>query len=377
MHILKDPFRPYFLLAALMAILVPMYFVCILINDYTFNEEIISSFAWHGHEMVFGFTSAVIIGFLLTASAKWTGKKTFSTPELLVSIAFWLFSRYILITQPSQAMILVFAPLPFIYILSKMFFILKGQKNFKPVVLVLTVMLGANFLHLKSTFDSNQDLVDMSYKIAGLALFALLYIFSGTLISFFTNNKFKQQIIQLNAKENILTLLLCLIAFLADIFSVVSLEKVLAPICFLLLMRRSVKLLPKNVLKTPMLAILSIGHLFLPIYFLLRFLILLNDELAVGRSDLHALFAGALGLIVLGMITRVSLGHTGREIVANKLIQISFVSTIIGTILRVFHPIILDDAINIWLHTSMGFWTLGYILYIIRFIKILFTPRPN
>ena len=103
----------------------------------------------------------------------------------------------------------------------------------------------------------------------------------------------------------------------------------------------------------------------------------MDDAFSAGKSDLHALFAGSLGLIALGMITRVSLGHTGRTIVANRVIKASFIVTALGVFLRVFHPIFLDGAINDWLHTSMGFWTLGYLLFLIGFTKILFTPRPN
>ena len=377
MHILKDPFRPYFILSAIIAVFVPMYFVGILINDYPFNEEVISSFAWHGHEMIFGFTSAILTGFLLTASAKWTGKKTFTSPELVISIVFWVIARCILIFQPSSTLLLIFAPLPFVYILLKMIYILKGQNNFLPVVSFLTLLTVSNFLHIYSSIDSNQDYVDISYKIAGIAIFSFLYIFSGKLVPFFTNNKFKEQLIVLNSKENLVTLFICIGAFVADILMITGLEKVLALISALLLARRSWNFFPKQVIKTPMLLILSVGHLFLPIYFAIRFLILMDDAFSAGKSDLHALFAGSLGLIALGMITRVSLGHTGRTIVANRVIKASFIVTALGVFLRVFHPIFLDGAINDWLHTSMGFWTLGYLLFLIGFTKILFTPRPN
>ncbi len=257
MGLLKDPFRPYFILAALLAVIVPMYFVGVLLNDYSFNEEIISSFAWHGHEMVFGFTSAVVTGFLLTASAKWTGRSTFTPVELVASIVVWLFSRYIVIAQPSEILIMIFAPLPFIYILLKMLYILRAQKNFLPVNSVLVILLISNFIQLKGSFNADQDLVDMSYKVAGLAIFSLLYIFTGKLITFFTNNKFKEQLITLGNKENMITLLICNLTFLADIFSLIQVEKILAVVCVVLLSRRSYKLLPKNVIKTPMLFILS------------------------------------------------------------------------------------------------------------------------
>jgi uncharacterized protein involved in response to NO len=352
-----------------------MYFVGVLVNDYSINEDLISSFSWHGHEMVFGFTSALITGFLLTASAKWTGKKTFSTPELVVSILIWITSRLVLLFQPSETLILVLGPLPFIYILYKMIFILKGQKNLIPVTGVISIFLGSNYLHLHSSINSDQDLVDMSYKIASIAIFVLLYIFSGKLITFFTNNKFKNKLINLMPLENILVLLICVLTILFNIFSLSNLERIFSLICSILLLRRSYKLVHIESIKDPMLLILNLGHLFFPIYFLLRFLQYFNEQAVVGRADLHSLFAGGLGLIALGMITRVSLGHTGRKIVANKWMIFAFASTFIGSILRVFHPIYLGDAINFWLHTSMGFWTLGFIIYLFNFTGLLFKPR--
>lgn len=375
MNIFKDPFRPYFILTALIGTIVPMYFVGILVNDYPMNEDFITSFSWHGHEMVFGFVSALITGFLLTASANWTGKKTVTQTELALSILIWISARAVLLIQPNAISIMLVAPLPFVYILYKMVTVLKGQRNRIPVSGVILLLLISNYLHLNASLDSDQDLVDISYKIATLAIFILLYIFSGKLITFFTNNKFKDKKIEINTKENVLVLLLCVITILMDIFSLISFELPLSIICSALLLRRSYKLVHSESLKEPMLLILNLGHLFFPLYFIIRFLSNYSEEVLIGRSDLHSMFAGALGLISIGMITRVSLGHTGRPIVANKLINLAFASTTIGVLLRVFHPIYLGDAINFWLHTSMGFWTLGFLLYLINFSKLLFKPR--
>ena len=375
MNLFKDPFRPYFILTAIIGVFVPMYFVGILNNDYPFNEDLMTSFSWHGHEMVFGFTSALITGFLLTASANWTGKKTVTMFELFLSIILWLVSRAVLIIQPSSFLILLLAPLPFVYILYKMITILKGQKNLIPVTGVITLFLGSNYLHLKGSLESNQDLVDLSYKIATTAIFILLYIFSGKLITFFSNNKFKDKTIKLNSKENIVVLALCVVTHLLNVFSLASVEAPLALLCSILLFRRSWKLVHSESIKEPMLIILNLGHLFFPIYFALRFLNLFSESFLVGRSEIHAMFAGALGLLALGMITRVSLGHTGRPIEANKLMIFAFASTTLGVALRVFHPIFLGDTINFWLHSSMGFWTLGFLLYLINFSKLLFKPR--
>jgi uncharacterized protein involved in response to NO len=377
MPLLSAPFRPFFLLTALIAVIVPMYFVCILINDYYYIGELINSFAWHGHEMVFGFSSALLTGFLLTASANWTGKATTNPTELLGLSLLWLFSRYLMFVQPNELLILFIVPLSLVLLLLKMFFILKGNRNLLPISLCVSGLTISQYIHLYGGLSLNASLIEIAYKLAGMSIFCLLFIFSGRLIPFFTNNRFRSQILSLNNRVEVITLVSVITSFIFYILDYQFAEKIFASLCLALMCHRTLKLFNHKMFEDLMVSILFVSHIWLACFFFIRVLNLFYPEVEVGQSSYHILFAGALASFALSIMTRAGLGHSGRKIEATLLTKLSFYSLTLGVCLRVFGPLIYGEAINSFLHVSMGFWTLGFILYLVKFIPIFTKKRAD
>ncbi len=367
MYFFQAPFRPFFTLTALAAILIPMYFVGIVVNGYYINEAYLSSNFWHAHEMIFGLTSALLAGFLLTAAPKWTQGKAVSSNWTLLIFFSWIVARLIMIYQPSELAIYIFCALPLILLITKLILILRGTQNAYIVLPLLSLLLLSEVFSIYGAVHENESLLESTYQVTAFIIAALLIIFSGRLIPFFVNSKFQTQLISQNKK---LDLSIVGISLGALIFSLINLKFATATLsfsCFLLLSFRFKIYFLKKILKVPMLWILFLGHLWLNTYFLLNSLALYLENLAEARAVFHALYAGALGTFAVGMMSRVSLGHSGLEMKATKLIIFSFISIFIGAMTRVFHPIFFGGLHGTLLHISMGFWTLSFILFLIKF----------
>jgi uncharacterized protein involved in response to NO len=371
-NIYRAPFRIFFCLTAIIATLVPMYFVSIMINDYYFQARFFDAFTWHGHEMVFGYTSALLSGFMLTASAHWTGKKTSTPTQLFFMSTIWLLARYLAFAQPSELAILIILPLPFIILLIKMTIILRGDRNFVPITYVLGLISAGQIINLYGCSKSNSDLIEFSYKLATYSIFTLLFFFSGRLITFFTNARFKEKLIALKLRDEFILGGIFSSYFLAYFFSHSTLEIIFASLSFILFVRRSYLLFHKRSLSEPMLYTLHIGHSFFALYFIIRLFNLTLPDYELGRSALHAFFTGTVSIFALAIMSRAVLGHSSRPIKANLLLKLAFASTILGSILRIFIPLIWSRLFDFTLHISMGFWTLGFIFFFLNFFKYFF-----
>ncbi|ATH07447.1 hypothetical protein BIY24_05670 [Halobacteriovorax marinus] len=375
MYFLQAPFRPFFTLTALAAIFIPMYFVGILVNGYYINEAYLSSSFWHAHEMIFGFTSALLSGFLLTAAPKWRQVKAVSSGWTLLLVTSWIFARVIMVSQPSELSIYFFCALPLILLIIKLFLILGRTPNAFIALPLLLALLISELLSIYGAINEHELLLESAYHLMAFIIAALLIIFSGRLIPFFVNSKFQTQLIHQNKKLDLTIVAVSFAMLVLTISGVKFATTTLSFICFLLLCIRFKLYFSKKILRVPMLWILFLGHLWLIFYFLLNSLAPYMENLAEARAVFHALYAGALGIFAIGMMSRVSLGHSGLEMKATKLITFSFISILVGAFVRVLHPIFMGGLDGTLLHISMGFWTLSFILYLIYFFPKFITLR--
>ena len=92
---------------------------------------------------------------------------------------------------------------------------------------------------------------------------------------------------------------------------------------------------------------------------------------------IHALTAGAIGSMILGMICRVTLGHTGRDLKVDTLTTITFFAIQITAVARVFGPIFVPEYTNEWIIGSAFLWSSCFVAYLWVYGPMLFTPRPD
>lgn len=132
----------------------------------------------------------------------------------------------------------------------------------------------------------------------------------------------------------------------------------------------------QHTLKKPILWVLHVGHAWIAVGFFLRALAIWLPQVSSSAST-HALTVGSIGMLIIGMLVRVSLGHTGRTITASKLMTASFVAVALAAFGRTFLPIIAPTYYIEWVVLSGVLFSLAFLAFVIEFTPVLTTPRPD
>lgn len=377
--ILSISFRPFFILAALIAIINPSIWILSYLGRMSIPLAVVDPLFWHGHEMIFGFTGALIAGFILTASANWTNSTPYQGNSLLLLITVWLVERlsyFIFNGEHLQILAMnLFFPILTLMLFKKLRNFPKQRNIFIPIILGITV---AKILHSWGYLYSVDYLEDSGREIAiGLIRFIILLI-AGRVIPFFTSKKIEG--IDINLPNWINPLSLIPVALIAIPWPEAVPRFVLGAILTLALIAnvsRQALWKPWVTFKVPILYVLHIGIALINIELLMELIGLFNDQVHYTQAALHLLMAGGLGVVGIGIMTRVSLGHTGRIIRADFWTCLSYSAIVVGSLIRVFVPIFFPDIYIKSLHFASGFWTLGFGIFIIKYFKTLTTQRPD
>lgn len=142
-------FRPFFLLAGVQAVYAVAIWLAVL-HGMRWEMAWLAPIQWHTHEMLFGFVTAALAGFLLTAVASWTGQRGFAGPPLIFLVALWLAGRIAMapglgVPQPLAAFIdLAFLPVVALAVTPSLVRA-RNLRNF-PLIAFLLLLFGANLL---------------------------------------------------------------------------------------------------------------------------------------------------------------------------------------------------------------------------------------
>lgn len=376
--ILSYSFRPFFLLAALMAIMGPLILVLTIVDILPFEGHYLNAYDWHGHEMMYGFTSALLTGFLLTASASWTGTKPVSGKALFLLVIVWLSARLFFgPLQLSPILLYLFGPLPFILLIFHLTKILKGNRNRYPILILLTLLTISEILYLFGKLTSHDDITLSALTVTKMVIFFFLFIFSGRLIPFFTNSYFKKPIIKPLLKFDLALGALSFFLFMREIlqFEQNPLINSLFFLTSFLFLLRGIHLFYAGTLKVPMLWVLHLAHLWFPIYFVLMALENMHGQLFFGRAAFHSLLSGALLLFSLGIMSRAGLGHTGRKIKATPTMILTFILVFLGSLSRSLFSSLIGEIISPLLLLPVILWSIGLMLFLWKFTPIFFKKR--
>lgn len=373
-------FRPFFLLAALHAIvMLPLW----LANHAGALEgtEYFRPSSWHAHEMVFGFSVAVIAGFLLTAVSNWTKKPTATSWLLGLLCVVWLLGRVAPFLAPhipnvvTAALSLAFLPL-LVVVLAKPIFEAGSRRNYG-IVLALAALSAAQVVTHVGAIQGNY-VWEMAGSKAGVYLvIVLILVVGGRVVPLFTRNATKDEGIRSIRALDLLSIASAVAVAVMDMAQVHHRwVGVAAAIAAVFSLGRAVHWGFRASLRVPLLWVLHLGYLFVPVGFGLRAL----SELVplIGTSTaLHALTAGAIGTLTLGMMVRVSIGHTGRPMVCPRVLTVAFVFMIAAACLRVIAPLVGGAGLSHMLYTSGVLWSLAFLIYLVRIGPILTKPRPD
>jgi uncharacterized protein involved in response to NO len=334
---------------------------------------------WHGHEMLFGFGAAVIAGFLLTASQNWTGLQT-STPVTLAGLfLLWLAARLgflfpgIVPLWLTSVVDLAFFPL-LAWMLARVLFAARNRNNYILLPVLASFALLNLAIHLElhglARGTGMPALQGTVYLVA-----VLLVFMGGRVIPYFTGRRLPSLSVRQWPWLDWTTLAVTLAVLPAFLWWGKS--AALAPLLLAAAVLNLLRLLawkPWGTLRVPLLWVLHVGYLWLPVGFALQGAHLLGAPVPWARG-VHALMVGALGGLTIGMMARVSLGHTGRSLEAHPVIALSFALVALATTARLamtFFPV------AGWLLIATAvLWATAFAIFAAYYTPILLAPRRN
>ena len=368
------PFRPFFWFGTVVAILWPMYWVCILVNGYPFPDSFIDPLDWHAFEMIYGFSLAIIAGFLLTASSHWTDTPMLTKGPLILMFFFWGLERVLFFIPNLSGNIILVLNFPFLSLLLAHLYkkFSNDRKKFLVFGGALSILLILKILFLLGVQYNLIDFIYFSKEISIHVITFIIVLVTGKILPFFTSKACPEITVTNKPRIEILSKLIIIILVFTPLIPKNDLfQSILLLAACLIHGVRWLSWSPFKTRKVFLLFSLHIGYAWLIIYFLLRGLGYFYQDLNFGAAALHAFTMGALGILILAMMTRVSLGHTGRELIPGKSFYIAIFLVNAGALLRVLVPIINSDFYLTSLHWSMGLWTFGFLIYLISFTPIL------
>jgi uncharacterized protein involved in response to NO len=331
---------------------------------------------WHQHEMLFGFLSAAIAGFLLTAVCVWTQTDRTHGALLAGLWGVWLAGRLLLAFGGNlpewlvQGVNLAFLPLVMI---DAGWRVWKARQKRQVMILVV---LGLLWL-MQIGFVTR---LDMSFSYGALIMaMALISIIGGRITPAFSAGWLRQRGGNAEAVKMIPALdmaavfsMILLMASLITGWQTVT--AMLAVVAAVLMLVRLANWKGWLVRSEPLLWILHLSILWVPVA-----LLLLAGSLLAGwpsNAWTHAAGTGAVGCLILGVIARVSLGHTGRPLVLPKGMVLAFVAVQLAAVIRVvtaFDVIPWHPGIG----TSTALWVIAYVIFLVRYTGVLASPRAD
>lgn len=345
----------------------------------------VSVAAWHGHEMLFGFAAAVIAGFMLTAVPNWTGSAPLAGAPLALLAALWLAGRVAMwlpgTLPPAAAAVLDLAFLPALGLfVAGPLIRARAWRNMVFLVL-LAVLVAANVLfHIEAAGygPGSADLAGMGNLLALDLVLVLITIVGGRIIPAFTGNWLKAQGIdaplRTSAPLDGLTIAATAAVLIADVAAPGGFAAgTIALIACLLHFARLTGWRSRLVLGSPIMWILHLGYCWLVAGFAVKAVALLTGTLP-HTAALHALTAGAVGSMTLGVMSRAALGHTGRELRVAPAITLAYVMVSLAALIRVAGPSLLPDTESALMLVSGSLWALAFAVFTLVYFPILARP---
>ena len=376
--ILALGFRPFFGLAGLAAITLLILWLGIWSGGIT-APGYYDGIVWHSHEMLFGYASAVIAGFLLTAVRNWTGARVPTGIPLALLALLWLAGRLAPLSASSLPAVLVavidlaFLPAVALSLIPPLW---QGEQKINRIfVPLLLVMALANLLvHLQSL-----GILDTAARGIDMMLYLVVFLISiiaGRVVPFFTQAVIPGYRASRKPWVEVLsTVALGLLALLQPFDLPPQAIGLVALLVALSQLLRVQVWYDRRVWGIPILWVLYSGYLWLVTGFLL--LGLAGFGLLPANLAKHALTVGGIGVLTLGMMARVALGHTGRSIDPPRIMLPVFVLLNLAAVVRVFVPLLWPERYNLWVHLSGGFWILAFLVFCSVYLPMLSRPRVD
>lgn len=366
-------FRPFYLLASSFAALSILLWIC----QYTGHlpAMYVRTPSWHAHEMLYGYTLAVVAGFLLTAVRTWTGKPTPSGVPLMALAALWVAGRVLVMTPSATAAAVVNAAFPVAVAIGIGIPIVQSRNRRNYFFIALLLLLGLAVLAFHLAHLGMLPWPERASLQVGLdVVLFIMAVMGGRVIPMFTNNGVpgvkatRHPLVEKLALGGVLVLLA------ADLLQ--ATPAVIAVAALLVAVAHAGRLYlwqPWRTFGAPIVWVLHVAYGWIVIYLVLRGFAALGfvgELLAV-----HALTVGAIGGMTIGMMTRTARGHTGRPLVADPFDVTCYVLVVVAAAIRAFGGMLLPGAYLVTVVASGICWSTAFALYAVRYWPVLSQTR--
>ena len=378
--VLDYAFRPMFLAAGSWAVIALALWLAMFFG-YVQLPTRFDPLAWHVHEMLFGFVMAAVAGFLLTAIPNWTGRLPVRGYPLAALACLWLLGRLAcLISADLPAWLAVLADLAFpsalLAVAAREIIAGRNWRNLPMTAPLMLFIIADLLMHLESLGFAVS--IGLGWRLAVGAPVVLISVIGGRIIPSFTRNwLFKRKSPRLPSPQDMLdTAAVALLAAALILWAFLPDHRVTGALLIAAALLNAVRLSRWAGIASwpePLLFILHIGYGWVAVGTALLGLSIFNIGVPVA-SAIHALTAGAIAVMILAVMPRVTLGHTGRELTANRATVAVFVLINAAAIARVcasWHT----EFMTIMLLVAGACWIAAFGLFELVYGPMLLTRR--
>ncbi len=378
--LLSQGFRPFFLAAGIWAAAALTVWI-VMLETGTALPSRFDPLSWHIHEMLFGFVMAAVAGFLLTAIPNWTRRMPVSGWPLAGLAGLWLLGRLAcLVSQMLPAWLAIAADLAFPAALAAVVareIIAAGSRRNLPMILPILVLGVANLLmHLEAV---GVDVpAGLGWRLGLSAIVVLVSVIGGRIIPSFTHNWLAARKVAERPAAHGLADRAALGTLHAGLFGW-AFAPDFAPIGGLLLLGAAVNVwrlwrwLGTKTAAEPLLLILHIGYGWLCLGVGLVGASMLSSKVPQS-AGIHAMTVGAIGTMILAVMTRATRGHTGRTLTADGLTQLIYGCVIAAAFARVVAGFSVSWSTPLLIAAAL-FWIAAFSLFAIYYGRMLLAPR--
>jgi uncharacterized protein involved in response to NO len=337
---------------------------------------------WHGHEMLYGFVGAAIAGFLLTAVPSWTGTRGFAGAPLILLAALWLLGRLAFAGSAALPFWLVAAcELAFFPVLIVLLAppLLRARNRNTPLLLVLIAIWIGDAVFLYALARGEVLLARTMMLVAIDVVLLLVTVIGGRIVPVFTANALRSRGeepgIRGSARLDGVVIGAMVVVVLVDAAAPGRpLAGVVAGLAAGAQAWRMSRWRSMRTFHDPMVWSLHLAYAWLPVGLALKATNLLTGA-PWAALWLHALTIGVAASMVLAVMTRAALGHTGRPLVAARTTAMAYVLLSAAAVVRVFTPSLTDVEYRWTVMTAGVLWIAAFALFLVIYTPILTRPR--
>ena len=378
--VLRLGFRPFFLAAGIFSIVAMAIWMASFIYSFDFAFSGIAPHLWHAHEMMFGYVMAVVAGFLLTAIKNWTGEEVLRGTALAYLFSLWLVARLLPLSGFDIPIIFIAAvDVSFLLLLAIACLVpVLKVKQYKQVGIIskLFLLMLCNVSFYLGVMGILEEGVQWGLYSAMYMIIALVLVMMRRVMPMFIKNGVDGDVTLKNyAWIDLSSLVLLVALWISDVFT--DYDQVTAILATSLAVLHAIRLsgwYTNKVWSKPLVWILVIAYVFIILGFALTAAVVFFGVSPFIAT--HAFTVGGIGLVTIGMMSRVSLGHTGRSVFEPPAVVFwSLLAMVLAVIVRVVFPLFNMDLYIYWIGISQVLWIIAFAIFIYVYAPMFLTAR--